>query len=499
MEDNKLLQINPDDNVVIALAGLKGPGVYRCGDRMVRITEDIGPAHKVALRQIEKGGQVIKYGLPIGKAAKEIQPGEHVHIHNVVTNLEGLIEYGYRPLPDVWSAFCPQEEAWFDGYLRNDGRAGTRNEIWIIPTVGCVNRTARILAQKAEERYGAMVDGIQALTHNAGCSQLGNDMLITQKLLRGLINHPNAGAVLVVSLGCENNCLEYFKPVLGEVDSRRVKFLVTQDCSDEYAEGMRLLDELAGYAALSRRRRLSASLLRIGLKCGSSDAFSGVSANPLCGRITDRLVRCGGGAILTEVSEMFGAETRLMERAVDKEVFKDVVGLINDFKEYFMRYGQPIDRNPCPGNIRSGISTDEDKSLGNIQKGGSAPVVDVLYYGGQADRTGLSLLTGSGNDAVSVTHLTASGANLVLFTTGNGNPFGAVVPTIKISSNTALFRKKPDWIDFNAGQVLDGRGLEETAEELFGFMLEVASGKRRTKNEQYGYQEISIFRDGVTL
>lgn len=499
MEEKKLLLIHPDDNVAIALTKLKGAEVYRAGDMQVRISEDIEPAHKVALKRIERGGQVIKYGLPIGRAVRDIQPGEHVHIHNVVTNLEGLIEYEYRPVPDVWTAFLPQEEAWFDGYLREDKRAGTRNEIWIIPTVGCVNRTARILAQMAEVRYGAKVDGIQALTHNAGCSQLGDDMLITQKLLKGLVNHPNAGAVLVVSLGCENNCLEYFKSILGDVDPHRVKFLVTQECGDEYAEGMRLLDELAEYAAGFRRQRLSASLLQIGLKCGSSDAFSGISANPLCGKITDRLVRCGGKAILTEVSEMFGAETRLMERAADEEVFKDIVDLINNFKEYFMRYGQPIDRNPCPGNIRSGISTDEDKSLGNIQKGGGAPVVDVLYYGDQVGRPGLSLLTGSGNDAVSVTNLTASGANLVLFTTGNGNPFGAVVPTIKISSNTALLQKKPDWIDFNGGQVLDGRGLEETAGVLFDFMLEVASGKQRTKNEQYGYQEISIFRDGVTL
>ena len=262
---------------------------------------------------------------------------------------------------------------------------------------------------------------------------------------------------------------------------------------------MELLDELAEYAGSFRRQKLSAELLQIGLKCGSSDAFSGVSANPLCGRVTDRVVKCGGKAILTEVSEMFGAETRLMERAADRQVFDGIVGLINNFKEYFMKYGQPIDRNPCPGNIRSGISTDEDKSLGNIQKGGTAPVVDVLYYGDPVKKQGLSLLTGSGNDAVSVTNLTASGANLVLFTTGNGNPFGAFVPTIKIASNTALAKKKRDWIDFNAGQVLDGASFEEAADRLFELVLQVASGQKQTKNEEFGYREISIFRDGVIL
>lgn len=499
MDENKLLLIHQDDNVAVALTQLKRGVTYKAGEKALTMTEDIAPAHKAALRDIGQGEQVIKYGLPIGRATANIRAGEHVHIHNITTNLEGVIEYCYHPLPEVWAPFLPSENAWFDGYLRDDGRAGTRNDIWIVPTVGCVNRTAQILAQEARKRYGHGIDGIQALTHNAGCSQLGDDMLTTQKLLRGLIQHPNAGAVLVISLGCENNCLEYFKPILGEVDPNRVKFLVTQDHTDEYAEGMRLLDELAEYASGFKRQKLSASLLQIGLKCGSSDAFSGVSANPLCGRITDHLVRCGGKAILTEVSEMFGAETRLMERAEDETIFREIVNLINDFKEYFMRYGQPIDRNPCPGNIRSGISTDEDKSLGNIQKGGTAPVTDVLYYGEQVSKAGLSLLTGSGNDAVSVTNLTASGANVVLFTTGNGNPFGAVVPTIKISSNTALAHKKPEWIDFNAGQILEGKSFQETAENLFGFMLDVASGRHKTKNETYGYQEISIFRDGVIL
>lgn len=499
MDENRVLMIQPNDNVAIALTSLEKGTECTVGGRTVTLIDDIPPAHKIALCDMEPGEQVIKYGLSIGHTTQAISAGEHVHIHNVITNLEGLLEYNYEPVADVWANFLPKEEAWFEGYLREDGRAGTRNEIWIVPTVGCVNRTAQILAEKAAKRYEGMVDGIRALTHNAGCSQLGDDMLTTQKLLRGLINNPNAGAVLVVSLGCENNCLEYFKPVLGEVNPDRVKFLVTQDHKNEYEDGMVLLDQLAEYASKFNRQKLSAGLLQIGLKCGSSDAFSGVSANPLCGRITDRVVKCGGKVILTEVSEMFGAETRLMERAVSEEVFNGVVGLINNFKEYFMRYGQPIDRNPCPGNIRSGISTDEDKSLGNIQKGGSAPVVDVLYYGEPAVKQGLSLLIGSGNDAVSVTNLTASGANLVLFTTGNGNPFGAFVPTVKISSNTALYEKKPEWIDYNAGQILGGGSFEEVSADLFQFVLDVASGRIQTKNEKYGYREISIFRDGVIL
>ena len=494
-----LLKIKSNDNVAIALKALKRGMECELEGRIVHLLDDIPAAHKVALCNMGEGDPVVKYGLPIGHTTTAVRAGEHVHIHNVTTNLEGLLEYRYEPGRDVWADFRGTEEAWFDGYPREDGKAGTRNEIWIVPTVGCVNRTAELLAQEAAKRYAGKVDGVRALTHNAGCSQLGDDMLTTQKLLSGLIRHPNAGAVLVVSLGCENNCLEFFRPVLGEVNPDRVKFLVTQEHDDEYREGIRLLDELAEYAAGFKRQRLSAGLLQLGLKCGSSDAFSGVSANPLCGRITDRVVRCGGRAVLTEVSEMFGAETRLMERAVSREVFDGEVRLINDFKSYFMRYGQPIDRNPCPGNIRSGISTDEDKSLGNIQKGGSAPVVDVLGYGDPMTKQGLSLLTGSGNDAMSVTNMTASGANLILFTTGNGNPFGGFPPTIKISSNTSLYMRKKNWIDVNAGAVLDGETFEETEERLFQLVLNVASGRVQTRNEEFGYREISIFRDGVIL
>ena len=373
MHENELLMIQPNDNVAVALKALSKGSECSVGGKNIILKDDIPAAHKVALTEIGKDENVIKYGLPIGHAISPIHMGEHVHIHNMTTNLEGLLEYQYHPEPDLWKNFMPEEEAYFDGYLREDGRAGTRNEIWIVPTVGCVNQTAKILAERAAKKYAGRVDGVQALIHNAGCSQLGDDMLMTQKLLKGLINNPNAGAVLIVSLGCENNCLEYFKPVLGNVNPARVKFLVTQDHKDEYEEGMKLLDELAEYAGSFKRQKVSAGLLQIGVKCGSSDAFSGISANPLCGRITNHVVKCGGKAILTEVSEMFGAETRLMDRAVSEEVFQDVVELINNFKEYFMRYGQPIDRNPCPGNIRSGISTDEDKSLGNIQKGGSAP------------------------------------------------------------------------------------------------------------------------------
>lgn len=500
MPKQNILKIHPSDTVAVALEDLpRGTRLSLPDLPPLTVKDDIPRAHKVALTDIAHGTNVIKYGHPIGHATQDISAGQHVHIHNMTTNLEGLLEYRYQPDPTVAPRFAQRQQAFFQGYLRPNGTAGTRNELWIVPTVGCVNNTARILAERARERCAGKLDGVQALIHNAGCSQLGDDMAITQHLLKGLINHPNAGAVLVVSLGCENNCLEYFLPVLGEVDPDRVKFLVTQDVDDEYEAGMALIDQLIDYAAQFHRQPVSAEKLCLGLKCGSSDPFSGISANPLCGRVTDKVVRCGGNAILTEVSEMFGAETLLMERCVDADVFQRTVDLINEFKSYFIRYGQPIDRNPCPGNIRSGISTDEDKSLGNIQKGGSAPVVDVLHYGDRATKCGLNLLIGSGNDAVSCTNLVASGANVILFTTGNGNPFGTPVPTIKISSNSPLAARKRSWIDFNAGQVLDGTSFDQAEESLFQFVLQAASGELRTCNERFGYQEISIFRDGVTL
>lgn len=500
MTDPRILKINAADTVAVALEPLvKGETCTLEDGHCITMIDEIPRAHKFALQDISEGENITKYGQPIGHATQSIATGQHVHIHNMTTNLEGLLEYRYHPDPTVQERFRARREAFFDGYLRPDGSAGTRNELWIVPTVGCVNSTARILAEKARERFAGRLDGVQALVHNAGCSQLGDDMAITQHLLRGIINNPNAGAVLVVSLGCENNCLEFFRPVLGEVNPDRVKFLVTQEADDEYETGMALIDQLVDYAVQFKRQKVSVSKLRLGLKCGSSDPFSGISANPLCGRITDRIVRGGGGAILTEVSEMFGAETLLMERCVNQEVFDRTVALINEFKSYFMRYGQPIDRNPCPGNIRSGISTDEDKSLGNIQKGGTAPVVDVLHYGDRASKCGLSLLIGSGNDTVSCTNLVASGSNLIMFTTGNGTPFGTPVPTIKMSSNTALYNRKPNWIDFNAGQVLDGTSFDAAEDALFQFVLDVASARAHTCNERFGYQEISIFRDGVTL
>lgn len=447
------------------------------------VAVEVSGGHKAALRDIKSGENVIKYGFPIGHATRDIREGERVHTDNLKTNLKDKLTYEYAPkvfpLPEV-------PEYTIDAYVREKGEIGIRNDIWIVNTVGCVNK----IAEKLSALTGAF-----CFPHPYGCSQLGDDHGVTQKILKGLVEHPNAGGVLVLGLGCENNNIASFKEVLGEVDERRVKFLNAQDFEDEIAEGVRLIEELKAYAATFTRQSVSVSKLKVGLKCGGSDGFSGITANPLIGQFSDRLIAAGGSTVLTEVPEMFGAETILMDRCVDESVFEKTVHLINDFKDYFIRHNQEIYENPSPGNKAGGITTLEEKSLGCTQKGGRAAVVDVLTYGDRVTKNGLNLLNGPGNDMVAVTNLVAAGCHMVLFSTGRGTPLGSPVPTVKIATNDTLAKTKKNWIDYNAGPMLDG---EELAEDFMQYILRVANGEE-TCNERNGYREIAIFKDGVTL
>ena len=495
----KLIQIHPKDNVAVALEELAPGTRLSAGGAAFTVRDTVPFGHKVALANLKPGEIVYKYGSPIGHAVQAVEAGAWVHSHNLKTNLEGLLEYRYTPEPPLGEA-DPSVRDTFQGYRRADGRVATRNELWIIPTVSCVNRTVERMAQAARQSGLQAGDGIFAYPHNTGCSQLGDDYETTRKLLANLVLHPNAGGVLLVSLGCENNDLEHFLPALGEYDHSRIRTIVTQDIEgDEIQAGLEIMKEIAAVMNQDRREEVSAEHLILGFKCGGSDAFSGITANPLCGLISDRVTGQGGTAVLTEVPEMFGAETQLMNRADSPETFRKVVEMINSFKEYYIRHRQPIYENPSPGNKRGGITTLEEKSLGCIQKGGHATVTDTLEMGETCRRRGLNLMTGPGNDSVSVTNLLTSQAQVILFTTGRGNPLGTAVPTIKIASNSALFRRKRNWMDFNAGAVLEHGSMDQAARELWELVLDVASGRRQTRSEENNDREVMFFKDGVIL
>ena len=486
------IRIHPEDNVAVALQAVKAGTVFSG----VTALEDIPQGHKMALLPLSQQDHVIKYGFSIGHATTAIPSGSWVHTHNLATNLSGEAEYTYHPdiTPSVPMA-CPS----FLGYRRSDNKVGIRNEIWVIPAVGCVNDVAKTLVAQNQDLVTGSIDGLYAFPHPFGCSQTGSDHAQTRKLLAALARHPNAGAVLVLHLGCENLTREQFTAELGEFDENRIHFLTCQEVDDEMQAGRQFLEKCAAYAGQFVREEIPASELVIGMKCGGSDGLSGITANPTVGRFSDMLVSAGGSTVLTEVPEMFGAEGFLMDRCISEAVFHKAVDMINGFKKYFLEHGESVYENPSPGNKAGGITTLEEKSCGCVQKGGCAPIVDVIGYGDAVTAKGLHLLYGPGNDLVSSTALTAAGAHMILFTTGRGTPFGAPAPTLKISTNTRLAMKKSGWIDFDTGAVAESlRTPEESARDLMALVLSVASGEK-TRTEIKGYREISIFKGGVVL
>ena len=493
----EFLKINPADNVVVAIAALPTGKQLTVDGVSVTLKSDIPMGHKFALKDLKNGDNVIKYGYAIGHAVADIAQGELVNEKNIKTNLEGLLDYKYTPVKA--EVKFTNRSMTFKGYKRKNGEVGIRNEVWVVPTVGCVNGTANQLVELLKKETGEKnVDAIVAFPHNYGCSQLGDDHENTRKILRDMVLHPNAGAVLVLGLGCENNQPEAFREFLGSYDKDRIYFLETQKVKDEIEEGMRLLRDLYKKASADVRTDVPLSELRVGLKCGGSDGFSGITANPLLGMFSDFLVAQGGSTVLTEVPEMFGAETILMNRCGTSALFDKTVHLINDFKDYFTRNKQPIYENPSPGNKAGGISTLEEKSLGCTQKSGTSEVKDVLMYGERIKTKGLNLLSAPGNDLVAATALGASGCQMVLFTTGRGTPFGSFVPTMKISTNTPLFQNKPTWIDFNAGAIVENESMNAATERFIKYLIGVANGEK-VNTEKKGFREIAIFKTGVTL
>ena len=492
---NKLVQITLRDMVAVALQPLTAGETVDYGAGSVTLLADIPMGHKVALRAIRAGEPVIKYGFPIGAATEDIPAGGHVHTHNLRTLLSGALAYEYRPSRPALARIEPVS---FPGYSRKYGRPGIRNELWIIPTVGCVNDIAQALARDAQIFVGGPVEGVYAFPHPYGCSQMGGDQDNTRQAIANLCTHPNAGGVLLLGLGCENSGIDQIVPRMGAYDPDRFRTLVTQQVEDEHAAAMALIAELAENMKRDARVPCPASELVVGLKCGGSDGLSGITANPTIGVFSDLLTAMGGTTILTEVPEMFGAETILMDRCDNEALFEKTVRLINDFKAYFEAYHMPVYENPSPGNKAGGITTLEDKALGCTQKSGSGPVKGVLKYAEKVETPGLNLLSAPGNDLVASTALAVSGAQIVLFSTGRGTPFGCPVPTVKIASNTPLAEKKHNWIDFDAGRLLSGMSLDALGQALMEYVIAVAGG-RQTCNEINGFHDLAIFKQGVTL
>lgn len=494
----EFIKINECDNVIIALRDYKKDEVIDLEDEKITLLEDINRGHKIAIKNINKGENIVKYGLPIGYALEDIKIGSWVHTHNTKTNLKDLNTYSYTP--KFTDRKLDLEDIKVNVYKRKNGDVGVRNELWIVPTVGCVNGIAQRIKDVFLAEVGELeIDNINVLTHNYGCSQLGEDHINTRIILQNTVKHPNAGGVLVLGLGCENNQVADFEKTLGEYDRERVKFLISQEVEDEIEAGKNILLDLYNKMKNDKREEVSISAINFGLECGGSDGLSGITANPMLGYFSDYIIALGGTTVLTEVPEMFGAETLLMERCKDEETFEKCVHMINDFKEYFIKNGQEIYENPSPGNKKGGITTLEDKSLGCTQKSGTSKVIDVLKYGEVLKEKGLNLLSAPGNDLVATTALAAAKCHLVLFTTGRGNPYGGYVPTVKISTNTQLYEKKRKWIDFNAGRIVtENMSFEEITKEFIDYIVSVINGEK-TNNEKNRFQEIAIFKSGVTL
>lgn len=507
----EFLKINPADNVIVAIQPLSKGKVLDVDGEKITLVTDVPAGHKCALKDLAEGENVIKYGFPIGHTRHAIAKGCYLDHEDIQTNLAGTLDYTDIQMKGLKKAVPSGEQLTWQGYVRADGQVGIRNEVWVIPTVGCVNGIIKQIVEQTKKElcieqncqdadHIPGIDGIFHFPHNYGCSQLSEDHENTKKILRDMVHHPNAGAILVVGLGCENNQPRVFEEFCGEYNKDRVKFMVSQEVEgDEVAYGVSLLKELVRKAQQDKRQTVPASALRVGLKCGGSDGFSGITANPLLGEFSDFLCeKQGGTTILTEVPEMFGAETILMERCENQQVLDETILLINNFKDYFLSHGEPCGENPSPGNKAGGISTLEEKALGCTQKSGKSVVCGVMEYGDRLKNNGLNLLSAPGNDLVASTALAAAGCQMVLFTTGRGTPFGTFVPTIKISTNSGLAQRKPTWIDFNAGVLLEDQSMEETLKAFTNKVLAVASGEL-TNNEKAGIHEISIFKNGVTL
>ncbi|MCW9716533.1 UxaA family hydrolase [Avibacterium sp. 21-594] len=493
----QFIKIHNKDNVAVALQDLKAGTLLNVEGQQIILKTDINRGHKFALTDILAYQNVVKYGYPIGHTLLNITAGEHIHVHNVKTNLSDINDYKYLPELTTLSKQPPDRDVQI--YRRKNGDIAIRNELWIIPTVGCVVGIANQIRKRfIQQNNLSDIDGVFTFNHSYGCSQLGDDHENTKMMLQNMVKHPNAGAVLVIGLGCENNQVADFEKTLGEYDQNRVKFMISQHFDDEIETGIKLLQQLYQEMRQDHRQAGKLSEVKFGLECGGSDGFSGITANPMLGNFSDYLLSHGGTTVLTEVPEMFGAEHILMSHCQNEKIFHKTVEMVNNFKQYFIQHNQPIYENPSPGNKAGGITTLEDKSLGCTQKAGHSQVIDVLKYNERLKTKGLNLLSAPGNDAVATSALAGAGCHMVLFTTGRGTPYGGFVPTMKIATNSELAQKKKHWIDFDAGRLVHNMTMNELLNDFIDLVVNIVNGQP-TKNEINEFRELAIFKSGVTL
>jgi altronate hydrolase len=499
-EQNSIILLHSEDNVAIARVPLSPGQQVEARSATLTAVDPIPYGHKIALERIETGQAVRRYGEIIGLASADIEPGEHVHDHNLTFH-EPEHSFAYSPLPSAPKL----SSRTFLGYLREDGRAGTRNYIAVVAASNCAAHTVELVARSFEqERLPENVDGVVAFPHGDGCaSTIGPDTEQLQRTLEGVLDHPNVAAALILGLGCEVNQIDHY---LGKNDTRsakRLSGLTLQESGGTRGAVERARVEIRAFidqASTMRRTKLPASHLVVGLNCGGSDSFSGITANPALGYCCDLLVREGGTVVLAETTEIFGAEHFLLRRAKDEATARKLLDCVNYYKAYLRQFGGSFNDNPSPGNKKGGLSNIVEKSLGAVAKAGTSTLEGVVGYSERIRTRGFVFMNTPGYDPVSLAGLAAGGVNLIAFTTGRGSAIGfPTVPTLKISSNSDTFRRMPDNMDINAGRITDGTStLEDVGRDIFESLLRIASGER-SKAELLGHHEFVPWKIGPVL
>jgi altronate hydrolase len=465
--------------------------------REVTVLEPIPAGHKVALAAVAEGENVLRYGQRIGRARVPIEPGRHVHMHNLAYE-ELAFDYEF-PSGEIEFPALPAAVPRFLGYAREDGRAGTRNYIAVGAASNCAAHTAELIARSYEnDRLPPNVDGVVAFPHGEGCAHsIGPDTRQLQRTIAGVLDHPNVASALILGLGCEVNQISHY------LGGPRLKGLTLQESGGTRATvdaARREIDRFIEEAAACQRTEIPASKIVLGLNCGGSDSFSGITANPALGVASDILASYGGSAVLAETTEIFGAEHLLVRRARNRQVAERLLARIADYRTYLNRFGGSFDDNPAPGNKEGGLSNILEKSLGAVAKGGTSPLMEVVDYAERVTTPGLVFMNTPGYDPVSLAGLAAGGANVIAFTTGRGSAIGfATIPVIKIATNSATYRRMRDNMEVNAGAIVDGeRSIGEVGREIFEMVLRVASGER-TASERLGHREFVPWRIGPVL